>query len=129
MTENNALRIFLGESGDYMEAPKYGKLKLFPLTLTDIGDFEDSIGPINEFVRFRNVKANLHLVWLSLRKNGLTDEEIKQQQWKFTDREVGEWFSLGQAEKIRELVERILIISGLVLPKNVQRGGESVPVK
>lgn len=108
------LRIYLGTDRDKIVLSDGKEYILYPLDLTDIGDLEERFGEnYSKIATGQNVKAGIYILWLAVRKNYLTEEQILAQQWKISERQVGMWFSIGEFEKLTQIVPRIFSFSGL----------------
>lgn len=87
---------------------------LSPLDLTDLRDYERKLGSLRtlnaENSKFDDV---LFLLWLSLRKEGLTQDEIERRNWKLTEDGVGRMFDFRNLKQLNLWIVELLKISGL----------------
>ena len=92
--------------------------KLPPLTINDLIELEEEAGSLSEWattgVRVRSWRT---VLWLSVRKEGLTREEVRARKFKVTQEDVGEMMSFVPIVQIGEVTRRVLEVSGLVAVK------------
>lgn len=105
------------------------------LNLMDLSDFQDKFGNFEKLKdeAYLKIKFHLYVLWLSLRKNGLTQEEINKEEWKIGLQTVAGYLPT-KIDELVNLTNKLFAISGLInIPdekekdiqeKNVQSGGK-----
>lgn len=93
--------------------------KLYPLSLNDLIELEEAVGPLREWGTLGiKLSSWLYVVWLAMRKGGLTTPERRAREWRFTLEDVGEMFDARHVLLLGTAVGNILGNSGL----NVETG-------
>jgi len=98
-------------SDDVKVGPK--QLKIFPLDVTDLTDLEEKIGSLARLSQLTKLSDLLFIIWLGVRKTGIGGDDIVNQKWPFTARELGACFGLNQGDEMMALVCRIFLKSGI----------------
>lgn len=111
------LKVLLGTNTAKVTLRSGSEINLYPLRLTDLADLEDKLGMsmTEVFGQSKTFKIN-HLIlilWLSVRRDGLTKEQISKQQWKVTERDVGEWFDFSDVGELIDVMQAVFSLSGL----------------
>lgn len=83
-----------------------------PLDLRDIVHLEKKFGGLELLTKANKLQDVLYILWLSLRKEGLTEQEIVDGKWKVTEDHVARYFSPGDMSQLKELLSKLFIISG-----------------
>jgi hypothetical protein len=88
-----------------------------PLDMSDLVEFERKIGgTVLDESRDIKLSDTLYLLFLSLRKEGCTDDEIQRGQYKRNERQVYRMFNLKLLPKSVQLFMDIMKISGVEFP-------------
>lgn len=117
----NELAIILGTTETFKDF--FGKEhKLYPLEMADVIDITEKYGGIEALDRLSKLEDVIYLVWLSARKDALSDEEIEDKKWKLKTTTVARWFGMAQGDVLLEVLNKILKISGLTLAINEDKG-------
>ena len=99
----------------YLKDKKGTEHKLSPLSIRDLIEFEDALGGSI----FAIVQANLtmrqiiFMLYLSVRKEGLSEADIEANKWKYTEKQTGELFSLAFLRSAPQVFLDLMNISGL----------------
>lgn len=90
------------------------KHRLLPLTVKDLIDFEDRLGVSIMQIMSANltIKHIFFLLYLSIRKEGCSAEDIKLRKYKYTEDEIGEMFDLSFVRLAVPIFTNLLNISG-----------------
>jgi len=96
--------------------------KLQPLDLEDLCEYEDRVGASLLALNFATLKLKdiAYMLYLSLRKDGLSAQEVNDRKFKFSETEMRRRFDLGLFAKTAVVVTDLLRISGLELKANPQ---------
>lgn len=89
---------------------------LSPLDLSDLVDLEDKMQESFLNVEFgKNLRLGqiMFMIYLSLRKEGLSHDDLKRRAFKYTEREVYMMFDLGMMAKAAGVFVDLLKVSGL----------------
>jgi hypothetical protein len=91
--------------------------RLNPITVLDLIDFEDKIGISVLKILDANlsIKHIVYLVYLSLRREGCTKEDIERGKFKYTERQIQEMFDLRLLRYAVKTFVDLLSISGFGL--------------
>lgn len=99
---------------------------LNPLDMTDIVEYEDKVGHSILAVDHEiKVKDIIYLVYLSLRKEGLSLEQVEQKRWKYTERQVGMMFDLKFFSNSVTILLDILRVSGFELKADAEAAAKA----
>lgn len=104
------------ERGKFLDAR--GKIQtLYPLTLADYSDIEKEYGSYEKLIASNKATDSIFLIWLSLRKGGLTEDEMDaayedSKKWKLPRIAVGKMFNMGDLEQMKKVIQDIFIVSG-----------------
>lgn len=109
---NRELAEITGLSKFEFKDVKGKKHSLVPLDLKDLVDLETKFGSLAKLGKTEKVEDILHILWLSLRKEGLNDEQIDREKWIVTVSNVGRMFQLGDIASLMDVVEKLYILSG-----------------
>ncbi len=120
-----------GTDGKVKIKDKEGKVhELPPLDLADLIDLEERTG-ISVLGMSENTDMKLkdmcYLLYLSLRKEGLSPEQISKKNWTLTERQIYMMFDLNFLKNSISIFLELLAISGLDAirpPKAATRDGE-----
>ena len=99
------------------------KWYLFKLFMNDVIEFEMYLREKNKgLVEYETQREDTQdtrfLLWLMLRKNGCTGQEVKERKWPITVESVGGMFFVDTLLEINQAVAEIYIKSGLLaVPK------------
>jgi len=124
MSEDNKtlttdLKILVQGTADCIKiADKNGhEYKLQPLDLEDLCEYEDRVGSSLLALNFSTMKLKdiSYMIYLSLRKDGLSAQEVADRKFKFTETEMRRRFDFGLFTKTAVVVVDLLRISGLEL--------------
>lgn len=89
---------------------------LNPLDMCDVVEYQDKIGHnILAVDHELTVKDIITLVYLSLRKEGLSQSQIEKKEWKYTERQVGMMFDMKFFSNALNILMDILRVSGFEL--------------
>ncbi len=93
--------------------------KLQPLDLADLCDYEDRVGTSLLALNFSTLKLKdvAYMIYLSLRKDGLSAKQIEGHEFKFSEKEMLRRFDLGLLAKSAVLLTDLLRLSGLEMQK------------
>lgn len=84
------------------------------LTVADLADLEKELGPMADWgVRVRDQAGAALFIWHALRKEGLTREQVRKREWKWTVADVADMFVLGDSTAIEAVIGQILAVSGM----------------
>lgn len=123
------LKELLGlEQGDRFEID--GKsYQLLPLSLGDVADAEDRLGPVTTWAnRQWSMKDTTFLLWLSVRKTGLSQEQIEPGQWSVSEEDFTRALrsiKLGEAMKLQPIMNRLLELSGIATSKDETKNSQA----
>lgn len=97
--------------------------KLHPLDLADLCEYEDRIGSSLLLLNFNSLKIKdvAFMVYLSIRKDGLTPKEVEDRKFKLKEDTMLRSFDLGLLSKSGLLLTDLLRISGLDVKQNPQK--------
>lgn len=96
-----------------------------PLDMSDLVEFERKIGgTVLDETREVKLADTLYLLYLSLRKEGCTDDEVQRGQYRRNEKQVYRMFNLKYLPKSVQLFMDIMKISGVEFPPQ-----EPSPVK
>lgn len=93
--------------------------KLQPLDLADLCDYEDRVGSSLLALNFSTLKLKdvAYMIYLSLRKDGLSAKQVEGHEFKFSESEMLRRFDLGLLTKSAVLLTDLLRLSGLEMAK------------
>ncbi len=98
------------------------KLELHPLDICDLADLQDMYGDISKLMSTQKLKDILFFIWLSVRKTGLSPDQIDNQKWVITTpRALSRYFELNDLSKLFDITSKISVISGLVEEESVKK--------
>lgn len=105
---------------------RFGKEhKLQALDLVDLSDMMRHFGGDLESLQKRGFAVDdlFYILWLSFRKEGLSQDEIDQGKWKIMPQQVGRMFTAKDLSRLNELILQLYKISGLEMkpPEKVSR--------
>lgn len=88
---------------------------IFSLDFGDLGEFEKRHGEITKAFEDRDTQMNvmITLVWLGLRKEGCTEVDLDNENFKYTRPAVGRMFGLVDGDVLVSVAMNILRLSGL----------------
>ncbi|NOS67917.1 MAG: hypothetical protein HOO67_06190 [Candidatus Peribacteraceae bacterium] len=85
-----------------------------PFTVSELADLDDRLGGIaGNMQELMKIKNMLFFIWLGVRKTGLTQDQIDNQEWAFNERRIGSLMGPNDGEKLMTLVARIAAVSGI----------------
>lgn len=119
--EKDDLRLLLiGADNTATIKDREGKIhSLTPLRLRDLLEVEDRTGvSIFDSIRTTKLRDVAFMVWIALRKNGLSPEEIKARKWKLDENECYEMFDAAFFSQWSQIFLDLLKLSGFK-PKKV----------
>src|ERR671925_2430236 len=91
-----------------------------PLDFSDMLEFERKIGgTFLDEKRVLKLADILYLLYLSIRKEGCTDDEVMRGQFKLTEKQVYSMFDLRYLNKSADLFSDIMKMSGVVFPQAI----------
>ena len=93
--------------------------RLPPLDMEDMSDLEEILG--EDWLQENKLRAVSRILWTSLRKEGLSREDLVARKWKLKPQEVGMMFDARHGPIIRAAVTDLLIASGF--ERKPQGGG------
>lgn len=95
--------------------------ELCPLDLSDLIEYEDKIG-VSLLTKERDFKLRdlAYLLYLSLRKEGLSPEEVDKRKYKLSENSIYRFFDLRVIKNSAEIVSDLMRISGLDVPREEQ---------
>lgn len=112
----NDLRVLLrGTDREVYVKDKDGKEhRLNPLSIGDVIDFEENIGAslFNIMNAAMHAKHLIFLLYLSLRKEGRSKEDVLNRKYTYTQSQVREMFDMAILPKMLPIFNEILMISG-----------------
>jgi hypothetical protein len=124
----SALEVILNdEEAIFQLGPR--KFKLVPLNLWDIKDFERRGASILSFMgpggldKLQFSHASL-LLWLSVRKSGLNDQQILNEEWLISEYELLSRLPLNVFKPLSDAVVTILTLSGLIEDTEEEEEGD-----
>jgi hypothetical protein len=93
--------------------------KIHPLDLADLCEYEDRVGTSLLLLNFNTLKVKdvAFMIYLSIRKSGLSLKEIEDRKFKLTENQMLRNFDLGLLTKSGTLIVDLLRISGLDVGK------------
>ena len=96
--------------------------KVHPLDLADLCEYEDRVGTSLLQLNFSTLKLKdvAFMVYLSIRKNGLSSKDIEDRKFKMTESQMLRNFDLGIITRSGTLLVDLLRISGLDTSSNPQ---------
>lgn len=113
---DNDLRILVTGTGHkVILKDRFGKEHtLLPLDMADMCEYEAKLGQslLTANLSALHVKDILFMLFLSLRKEGLSVEDIDRGAFKITERDVQRMFDLSMITKIAEVFIDLLRVSG-----------------
>ena len=87
---------------------------LSPLDFSDLVEYEDKMGvtllSLDRALKFKDIG---YILYLSLRKEGLSPTQIEHRQFKYTEAQVLRMFDLKLLSKTNDFITDLLKISGL----------------
>lgn len=95
---------------------KNGKeYKLQPLDLEDLCEYEDRVGTSLLALNFSAMKLKdiAFMIYLSIRKDGLSAQQVANREFKFSEAEMRRSFDFGLFTKTAVVVVDLLRLSGL----------------
>lgn len=106
---------------------KSGKEHLLnPLDMSDIIEYEDKVGHSILAVDHEiTVKDIISLVYLSLRKEDCSMEQIEQKRWKYTERQVAMMFDLKFFSNAVTILLDVLRVSGFELKADAEAAAKA----
>ena len=113
--------IVQGTSENVKVKDKTGKeFKIHPLDLADLCEYEDRVGTSLLLLNFNTLKIKdvAFMIYLSIRKDGLSMKEIEDQKFKVSETEMLRRFDLGLLAKSGNLITDLLRLSGLEVKPN-----------
>lgn len=114
---NSDLRVIMeGTDRVVFIKDKLGKdHRILPLSIHDLIEFEDEIGTsiFNIMNANLGMKQIFSLLYFSLRKEGLSEQDIEAKKWKYTRSQLGNMFDLRLLTSAIGLFNDLLDISGL----------------
>jgi len=117
------LAVFLSRQSHRLNIPKLRReVQLSALSIGDISDIEQRYGStFSELFPARTilpVERFLFMLYLSVRKEGKTIDQLKIGDYACTFEEVKEWFRAGDIKYMPEIIDHLLELSGFE-PKKV----------
>lgn len=99
-----------------------GEYKLQPLDLEDLCEYEDRVGTSLLALNFATLKLKdiSYMLYLSIRKDGLSAQEVTDRKFKFSETEMRRRFDLALFARTAIVVTDLLRISGLEMKANPQ---------
>ena len=96
------------------------KYKINPLDLADLCEYEDRVGTSLLLLNFSTLKVKdvAYMIYLSIRKDGLSMKEVEDRKFKLTESEMLRRFDLGLLSRSGALLTDLLRISGLETKPN-----------
>src|SRR5690349_2835853 len=125
---NSDLRtLVVGSPTKIVVIDKSGKEHLLnPLDMSDIIEYEDKVGHSILAVDHEiKVKDIIYLVYLSLRKEDLSLEQIEQKRWKYTERQIGMIFDMKFFSNAVNILLDILRVSGFELKADAEAAAKT----
>jgi hypothetical protein len=124
MTPTSELKILVqGTPENIVIKDKNGtEYKLQPLDLADLCEYEDRVGSSLLALNFSTLKLRdvAFMIYLSLRKDGLSLKQIEGHEFKFSESEMLRRFDLALLAKSAVLLTDLLRLSGLEMKANPQ---------
>lgn len=121
-TPTSDLKILVQGTADCVKIKdKNGKeYKLQPLDLEDLCEYEDRVGTSLLALNFSTMKLKdiAYMIYLSIRKDGLSAQQVADRKFPFTESEMRRSFDFGLFTKTAVVVIDLLRISGLELKQN-----------
>lgn len=96
---------------------RFGKAHaLRPLTLYDMVEMERKFGSLDRLGTGQRIKLEdkMFILWLSLRKEGLTDADVLKGKYACTVNEAAGLFDAGKLESLVDLLDNLFLLSGFV---------------
>ena len=88
--------------------------RLFPLTIRDWVELEREIGSVfNWAIIGQKLETWAYVIWLSVRKNGITRKHEYARQFKIAYEEMMDIFDITQADTMATAVQKIFELSGM----------------
>lgn len=116
----NELKVLLvGTDGKTVIKDKSGNDRhLPPLTLLDMVEFEKRMGTaFGDSDRLLKLSDMVFVLYLSLRKDGRTPEQIRKRDFVLTEADVADMFDCRYLSKYSTIFAEMLKLSGLELPQ------------
>lgn len=115
-----------GTDGKATLTDKTGKVHVLPpLDVSDVLELEKRMGGTmldeNRVLKLSDV---MYVLYLSVRKEGCTDDQISRGQFQISERDVYRMFDLSFLNRSMELFADIMKISGLKLDKEEKKEGD-----
>lgn len=102
---------------------------LNPLDMSDIIEYEDKVGHSILAVDHEiTVKDIISLVYLSLRKEDCSQEQVEQKRWKYTERQVAMMFDLKFFSNAVNILLDVLRVSGFELKADAEAAAKAAQV-
>lgn len=119
MSENDLRTIVKGSPEKVMIKDRFGREhELCPLDLADLIEYEEKTGATLLGREFEFKMKHLgYLLYLSLRKDGLSLEDVEKRRFKVSEQTVMVWFDLKVLAQANEVITDLLRVSGLLMPK------------
>lgn|SRR5574339_284093 len=125
VSPTSELKILIqGTSENIHVKDKTGKeFKIHPLDLADLCEYEDRVGTSLLLLNFNSLKVKdvAFMIYLSIRKDGLSLKDIEDRKFKLTEAEMLRRFDLGLLSRSGHLLTDLLRISGLDVKANPQK--------
>lgn len=111
--------IVKGSPERVMILDRFGKEhELCPLSLADLVEYEDKTGAsLLAVERDFKLKDLAYLLYLSLRKEGLSPEQVEKRAYRVSEHSVYSLFDLKLLAQAKEVILDLLRVSGLTVPK------------
>lgn len=112
--------------------PRGRELKLAILDVNDLMEIEEELG--GSFLTLKiqgfSYATLVFIIWLGLRRAGITPEQVKKREWAIQRDDVGRLFIAGEYKWLGQTTIKLLNESGLdfrAVPEGEQAGGAQPP--
>lgn len=86
---------------------------LSPLSMLDLVDLSKA-NSLEESLSRLNMEDAFGIIWLSARRENVSDDDVINSNYKLSRRQVMDWFSAKDMKKVYEILMKLLFISGLI---------------
>lgn len=83
---------------------------LSPFDIEDLADLEEMLG--EDWLQMGRLRGVTRILWVAMRKEGLSREDVVARKWRMKPAEVGMLFDVRHGPMIRAAVTDILVASG-----------------
>lgn len=98
--------------------------RLYPLTVRDWIELEKEVGSVFNWAAIGiKIETWAYLIWMSIRKNGITRKDEYARRFKIGLEEMCDLFDISQSKQMLDAVETITSISGM--PMGDGKGADS----